>query len=417
MKDIRFVLSKMSKLFLVAIAIFFVMSSSAYADNPNGDETSSDEIEQLKQSINEKQSQIDAMNEEKNTIQNNKTNIQNVINSLEASKNEVANYITELDEQLAVIQSNVEMYNQMVADKQEEIDETTIELNEALADEEMQYEAMKERIRFMYESGESMYLELLLSAESFGDMLNKADYIEQLSAYDRRMLEQYTLTVEYVSQVKSELEAEESVLEEAAAAAAEEEENMNTLIAEKESELDVYNADIDNKQEAIDAYNEEIRLQTADIEALEAVLNAEKAALAAATSISYDGGMFTWPAPSYTRISSPFGYRTHPILGTTLYHNGVDMASPMGTPILAAYYGEVAAVGYTSAMGNYIMIDHGSGLYTIYMHASRLDVEKGQVVTAGQQIGLVGSTGRSTGPHLHFGVRLNGEYVDPMSYL
>ncbi len=127
--------------------------------------------------------------------------------------------------------------------------------------------------------------------------------------------------------------------------------------------------------------------------------------------------MFTWPAPNYTRISDDYGYRMHPILGVQQFHNGVDMAAPSGSPILAAYDGEVVAASYSSSMGNYIMINHGDSLYSIYMHASALYVSKGDVVSKGQKIAAVGSTGRSTGPHLHFGVRLNGEYVSPWTYL
>ena len=127
--------------------------------------------------------------------------------------------------------------------------------------------------------------------------------------------------------------------------------------------------------------------------------------------------MFAFPAPSYTKISDDYGNRIHPTLGVEKFHNGIDLAAPNGSPILAAYDGEVVAAAYSSSMGNYVMIDHGDSLYTIYMHASALYVSKGELVTKGQQIAAVGSTGRSTGPHLHFGVRKNGGYVSPWGYL
>jgi murein DD-endopeptidase MepM/ murein hydrolase activator NlpD len=133
--------------------------------------------------------------------------------------------------------------------------------------------------------------------------------------------------------------------------------------------------------------------------------------------LTYDGGMFKWPAPSYTRISDDYGNRIHPITGTNQFHNGVDMAAPGGSPILAAYDGEVVAAAYNASMGNYIMIDHGDSLYTIYMHASALYVSKGDYVSKGQKIAEVGTTGRSTGNHLHFSVRKNGSYVSPWNYL
>ena len=143
----------------------------------------------------------------------------------------------------------------------------------------------------------------------------------------------------------------------------------------------------------------------------------ENAKLEEANRIKYDGGIFAWPAPSYTRISDDYGNRIHPTLGVEQFHNGVDMAAPGGSPILAAYDGKVVAAAYSNSMGNYIMIDHGDGLYTIYMHASALYVSTGASVTKGQKIAAVGSTGRSTGNHLHFSVRLNGSYVSPWNYI
>ena len=150
---------------------------------------------------------------------------------------------------------------------------------------------------------------------------------------------------------------------------------------------------------------------------MEQAVAEEKKKLAEANRRRYDGGVFKWPAPSYTRISDDYGARIHPILKTQQFHNGVDMAAPSGSPILAAYDGEVIAATYNGSMGNYVMIDHGDNLYTIYMHASALYVSKGQTVARGEKIAAVGSTGRSTGPHLHFSVRLNGSYVSPWNYL
>ena len=146
-------------------------------------------------------------------------------------------------------------------------------------------------------------------------------------------------------------------------------------------------------------------------------MEADRAKLAEENRVKYDGGMFQMPCPSYKRISDDYGNRMHPTLGVEKFHNGVDFAAPSGSPILAAYDGRVVAATYNSSMGNYVMIDHGDGLYTIYMHASKLYVSSGQTVTKGEQIAAVGSTGRSTGPHLHFSVRLNGSYVSPWNYL
>ena len=135
------------------------------------------------------------------------------------------------------------------------------------------------------------------------------------------------------------------------------------------------------------------------------------------TVLTYDGGAFKFPMANYSYVSSEYGNRIHPTLKVPQFHNGVDLPAPKGTAIYAAYDGIVVQASYSSTMGNYIMIDHGSGLYTIYMHASKLYVKKDDVVIRGETIAAVGSTGRSTGPHLHFTVRLNGEYVSPWKYI
>ncbi len=248
-------------------------------------------------------------------------------------------------------------------------------------------------------------------------MLNKADYIEMLSAYDRKMLDQYVATRELIELYKQQLEEEMAYLEEAKTGVESEEASLNSLIDEKKDRIEQVGNDIDAKEAAIAEYEADIKEQNETIAILEKVVAEEKARLAEESRLKYDGGMFKWPAPSYTAISSEYGNRMHPTLGVEKFHNGLDMAAPGGSPILAAYDGNVVAADYSSSMGNYIMIDHGDGLYTIYMHASALYVSKGNFVVKGQNIAAVGSTGRSTGNHLHFSVRLNGNYVNPWNYL
>ena len=178
--------------------------------------------------------------------------------------------------------------------------------------------------------------------------------------------------------------------------------------------LDYIDNEIEGRLSQVEA---DIAEQNDAIKALEAAVAEERKKLAAEQGRKYDGGMFTWPAPSYTRISDEYGNRMHPTLGIQKFHNGIDMAAPGGSAILAAYNGKVVAADYNGSMGNYIMIDHGDSLYTIYMHASALYVSKGAEVSKGDKIAAVGSTGRSTGNHLHFSVRLNGNYVNPRNYL
>lgn len=248
-------------------------------------------------------------------------------------------------------------------------------------------------------------------------MLNQAGYVEQLSSYDSRKLEEYRQSVEYLELCKQTLEEEEDVLNTAQASLEKEQQAVNTLISEKEQQIVAYQGDISNKEAAIKEYEADISAQNATIAALEKAVAADKAKLEEENRLKYDGGMFQMPCPGYTRISDDYGNRMHPTLKVQKFHNGVDFAAPSGTAILAAYSGNVVAASYNSSMGNYVMIDHGDGLYTIYMHASKLYVSTGQSVSKGATIAAVGSTGRSTGPHLHFSVRSNGSYVSPWNYL
>lgn len=390
--------------------ILFVIAGGSYMQTAFASELTNE-------SIKKKEEEIKQAKEEKKQLQSNLTDVKNVKKELEASKTNLANYITELDASLATIQAKIEELKTLISDKEAEIEETTLELEAAVAVQEAQYEAMKARIKFMYERGDTFYMELLFASESFGEMLNKAEYIEMLSAYDRKKLDEYVAQAEYVALCKEGLEEEKNVLEEAKASVESEEAAMNELIAAKEAEINAVSNDIANKEEAIAEYEAYIAEQNETIAALEKAVAEERKKLAAEQGRKYDGGVFAWPAPSYKRISDDYGYRIHPILGTQQFHNGVDMAAPGGSPILAAYDGKVVAAAYSNSMGNYIMIDHGDGLYTIYMHASALYVSSGTEVSKGDKIAAVGSTGRSTGNHLHFSVRLNGSYVSPWNYL
>lgn len=368
-------------------------------------------------SIKQKENEIKKAQEEKKSLQSGLTNVKELKKQLEASKSSLANYIEELDANLETIQAKISELKEMITQKEEEIEQKTQELEEAVAVQEEQYTAMKARIKFMYERGDSLYMELLFESASFGEMLNKAEYIEMLSAYDRKMLDQYVAQAEYVALCKEGLEEEKDVLAEAKKSVEAEEASLNELIAAKEQEIKAVSSDIQNKEAAIAEYEADIASQNETIAALEKAVAEERARLAEEQSRKYDGGIFAWPAPSYTRISDEYGNRMHPTLGVEKFHNGIDMAAPGGSPILAAYDGKVVAAAYSNSMGNYIMIDHGDSLYTIYMHASALYVSKGAEVHKGDKIAAVGSTGRSTGNHLHFSVRLNGNYVNPRSYL
>lgn len=378
-----------------------------------------DEVSDLKQSIAQKQKEIEETQSQRKQLEGGLTDVKQIISSLETSKSNLASYVKQLDTELTAAQTRITELTDMISKKESEIVQTKAELEEALEREDSQYDAMKMRIQNMYERGTDFYLEAIFSAASFGDMLNRADYIEKITESDRKILDNFRTTREYVEVCKAQLEEEQELLEEAKVQVEQEQESLETLISQKQTEINAYQADINDKEAVLREYEAEIAARNAEIKALEDAVKAEQAALEAASNPKrkYDGGMFAWPAPSYTRISDDYGDRMHPTLGVKRFHNGIDMAAPGGSPILAAYNGTVVAAAYNSSMGNYIMIDHGDNLYTIYMHASALYVSKGAEVVKGQKIAAVGTTGRSTGNHLHFSVRLNGNYVNPWGYL
>ena len=369
--------------------------------------------------IKDKEDKINAAEEEKKALENSLKELENKKAQLEKEKNNLSNYVKQLDSQLSEIELQIAELSIQILDKEAEITEKEKELQIAIETETAQYEAMKRRIQFMYEQGETNYLSLIFSADNFSDMLNKADYIEQLSAYDRQKLDEYVAITNYVRLCKSELELQKAILDQQKQGVQLRQNEVESLIANKKTEIEKYQSNIATQQAAIEEYEEDLRFQNELISQLEAeVLAAKKEILLEnGISVSYSGEKMTWPCPAYTRISSEYGWRIHPTLGVNKYHNGVDMAAPKGSDILAAFSGEVVAATYNSTMGNYVLMNHGNGYYTIYMHASKLCVTPGQVIVEGEKIAEVGSTGRSTGPHLHFGVRKNGEYVNPMSYL
>lgn len=372
----------------------------------------------LEDSIKEKQEAISQAEQEKKKLQSSISNIKAMVKDLEKSKSDLETYVRELDGKLAGIGEKIEELQKQIAQKKEEITQAKADLKKAQEVADRQYDDMKKRLRFLYQSSKgSGYLELLVSAGSFSDLLNQAEYVEQLSAYDSQKLEEYRQSVEYMKLCKQTLEEEEEVLASAQASLEQEQKAVDTLIGQKEQEIAAFQGDINNKEAALKEYEADVAEQNATIAALEKAVAADKAKLEEQNRIKYDGGMFQMPCPGYKRVSSDYGTRMHPTLGVQKFHNGVDFAAASGTPILAAYSGNVVAASYNSSMGNYVMIDHGDGLYTIYMHASKLYVSSGQSVSKGDQIAAVGSTGRSTGPHLHFSVRLNGNYVSPWGYL
>lgn len=340
---------------------------------------------------------------------------QSTIEDLRDSKGDIESKVTELNQQLIDISARItDLENQLTA-KSEDIQETKDELAGAKEREAQQYADMKVRIQFMYENGQTSYLEALLSSRNISEFLNSADYIAQIQSYDRQKLTKYQDTVESIVNLEAQLEQEYTDLEALKSTVESNKATVAAMMRQKESELADISGDIEDAQSDADYYAAEIQAQEELIAAIKRA-EAEKAA-AGVEEHPYTGGAFRWPCPSSTRVTSDYGTRVSPMSGASSNHKGIDIGASAGADIIAAADGTVTAASYSSAAGNYVMIDHGGGLYTVYMHASSLLVSPGQTVSAGDVIAKVGSTGISTGSHLHFGVSLNGSYVSPWSYL
>lgn len=368
---------------------------------------------------------VDSAKGQISSIEEEKKKTEQAIKGLEALKEDTETYVRKLDSQLEALNAEVIRLEVNILDKEKNIGETSVKLTEAGEVEKKQYEAMKKRIRYMYEKGDSSYLDLLLQSRSMSELLNKAEYISQISEYDRNMLNQYIAVKDGIAQDKARLEQEKQELVVLQEQTTSKKNSVETLVNEKSAELKKVNSQIGTKTAQVEAYEKDIKAQEDKIKQIEAEIKrqeeeARKKAEAAGqkyNTVSIGNIKFIWPCPSSSRITSGFGGRESPTEGASTNHQGMDIGASTGSNIVAAADGTVTISTYSYSAGNYIMLNHGGGVSTVYMHCSQLLVSAGDTVKQGQVIAKVGSTGYSTGPHLHFGVRLNGSYVNPAKYV
>lgn len=325
--------------------------------------------------------------------------------------------LTELD--IEATEDIISKLDDDIVDKNAEIDQTQQELDE-------QTELFETRMRVMYENGDLTYLDVLLSATSFSDMLTRLEQVSQIMEFDKKVIARVQELKETLETQKAELEADKA-----------EQEEYKSELEDKYAELDSQRAEYQDVADKLAADQDEYARQLAEIESemdeiddeLDRIAKEEAAKAAAeaaakknqssgSSSGSYNLkiGELLWPCPVYRRISDSYGWRYHPIYKTEKFHKGTDIASGAGNPVIAAKGGTVVKSYYSSSYGNYIVINHGGGLMTAYAHLSARYVQVGATVSAGQQIGTVGSTGASTGNHLHYEVYVNGSTVNPLSY-
>lgn len=350
--------------------------------------------------------------QERQRLKERKEETEKELSALEDEKDDLLVSIEKLDKKMENVSERLDEVNEDYTTASTELDELTAALTLAEQDEASQYETMKKRIKYMYENGNQGYLDIILSSKSVGDFLNRVEYVNKITAYDNKMLKEYKNTKNEVTEKKEAAQEKKNQLEILQEEVELEQDNLQSLSEKKQKKLEDYTTSIDEKSDEAQAYQEEIEKKEKEI---------DKLLLEQAKDNGFSGerveGGFIWPLAVSGTITSHFGRRSAPTAGASTYHKGIDIAAPAGTAIYAVADGTVTTATYSSSAGNYVMINHGNGLYTVYMHASRLYCSVGDKVSQGDRIAAVGSTGVSTGAHLHFGVISNGNYVNPEDYV
>lgn len=390
------------------------------------------------ESSSELKKQLDALKADKKKIDAEISKLEGQLsdnlNNMEAivnQKNTIDQQVFMLYEQVANLNEQIAAYGTLIADKQDELDKAEAHLAEL-------NEKNKERIRAMEEDGSLSYWSVLFKANDFADLLDRLNMVEEIAASDYRRLKEMGEAAQIVADTKASLEAEmagleenKKILNESQAELEAKRDEADKLLADlvatgaeyealldaAEEEAGKLKDDISDKQDDYEAAKYQEWLATSVPPTTAARPSGGSSSGGTAGSSNTVGGV-TWLVPcNYTKFSSPFGYRIHPVYKDWRFHYGVDLSAPRGTPIIASRSGIVTTAKYSSSAGYYVTIDHQDGFSTQYMHMTHYIVSKGDYVTAGQVIGYVGSTGTSTGNHLHFSVLYNGSHVNPANYI
>ncbi len=363
------------------------------------------------------EAEIEALKAAAEELADKKAAIGNDIYELESQHEAIVERKVKLDENIALTIQTIENLNLQIQLYEEEIEEKFSQYTLAVREEERQMELFRQRVRAMEEDGDISYLEILFAADSFADLLSVMDSVTDIMDYDEWVVEQLDAAQKATWDAREELETAKA---EAEVTKAEQEAKQAQLETER-AEADALMSEImDNmyeRQLEYETLENREHEAAAEIDRLVKELEEERRRLAAQQGAHVAAtGSYIWPSASSVYVTSLFGTRLHPVYGYYRTHYGIDIGASYGTDIYAADGGYVTTSTYGSSYGNYVMIDHGDGRYTLYAHMTTRYVNEGDVVLQGDVIGIVGSTGVSTGPHIHFEVYEGGERVDPLQF-
>lgn len=341
-------------------------------------------------------------------IRNNIKNKQQELNESRAKEKSLGDQVNSLEQQINSKQSDIDELEASISEAQAKLE--TLEEELAAAEEKVntQNENLNARLRNMYKNGSVGFIDVLMDSGSFSEFLNNLSLVEKVYTSDQDVLEELQKAYDEIDAKKKEIETLQAELSESKA-----------TMEEQKSSLEADKASVEKKKSEIAADSAETQRELDKLEAdAQALTSSIRNSGSSSSSSKYNGGIMAWPVPSCHTVSSGYGGRIHPTTGKYKFHGGLDIPGSYGSAIVAANSGKVIWAGNRGdSYGNYVIIDHGGGVSTLYGHSSKVLVSTGQRVSRGQRIANVGSTGRSTGPHCHFEVRINGSRVNPNPYV
>lgn len=366
------------------------------------------------------QGRLDAAEQKQQKLEKEKKALEKKLDNIQDFTDDVSKYVSTLDMQMTNLLDNIDANKEDIKDIKEEIQSVNEEYDNALSRQQEQYDGMKAHIKYMYENSDSNYLVYLMKSRTLAEFLSKEEYVEKVTNYDKVLLNKYQQVLDEVTLARQKAEEKQREVTATKNSLKYEKEKLEQLSDEKTRQIKIYQGLVADNQQNVASYAAQIADQEKEVESIlqegrDKISQSEKSG--DTVQIMPTNGEYAWPLPVSGRITSTFGYRKAPTAGASSYHKGVDIAVNTGTNVLACKEGKVVTAAYSSSAGNYVAIYHGGGIYSYYMHCSQLKTSVGKHVEKGQVIARSGSTGISTGPHLHFAMYKSGNYVNPMYYV